>query len=70
MSKLPPSSADAVPGKPAAEPEEAYIVNPIAGSERLTPVEALDAISILSATLLADERYRAALESRRPYGGE
>jgi len=43
---------------------DAYIRNPITGREMLTPMEALNAISVLSATLISDERYRGILASR------
>ena len=65
MPKLPDSAADARPGRPAPASSEAYFRNPIADRPLLTPYEAIDAISLLSATLVADERYRMALMGRQ-----
>ncbi len=66
--RIPGSAADSRPPlrHPMAEaPGEAYLKNPIAGREFLTPYEAVDAISVLSATLVADERYREILYNRK-----
>jgi hypothetical protein len=63
--RLPPSAADARPGRSAEVSAEAYIVNPIFGRERLTPLDALRAIGILSATLESDEHYRGVLYNRK-----
>jgi hypothetical protein len=61
---LPPSAADARPGKAQPETSGAYLRNPIAGLAMLTPYEAVDAISLLSSMLVADERYRTQLDAR------
>ena len=62
---LPPSAADARPGRLIVDSGDAYLRNPIAGREMLTPYEAVDAISLLAATLVADERYRGVLYNRK-----
>jgi hypothetical protein len=59
---LPSSASDEEPDTSSSA--EAYLKNPIAGKEFLTPVEALRGASILLAMLEADE-YRVKLEARR-----
>jgi hypothetical protein len=59
---FPPSASDEQPS--SAGSADAYLRNPIAGCPLLTPYEAIDAISLLSAMLIADERYRIALRAR------
>jgi len=68
MPKLPASAADAKPPirHPMAQtPGDAYIVNPIAGQEKLTPIDALRAIGILAATLESDEIHHDVLINRK-----
>jgi len=62
--KVPSSAADAKPGD-SKDGSGLQFVNPVHGKAMLTPSEALDAISRLSAMLLMDERYRSALEARK-----
>jgi hypothetical protein len=59
---LPASASDEEPDTSSSG--EAYLKNPIAGKEFLSPVEALRGASILLAMLEADE-YRVKLEARR-----
>ena len=47
----------------------AYIRNPIAGKDKLTPYEVVDAISLLSSILVADDRYRSDLTARKAPDG-
>jgi hypothetical protein len=62
---LPLSASDE---QPIASSAEAYLKNPIAGREYLSPLEVVDAISLLSAMLVGDERYRLEMQGRaRPW---
>lgn len=61
---LPRSAADSKPGSMRQTSPCAYILNPLKDKELLTPEEAMDGISKLSATLCADNRYRADLRGR------
>ena len=61
---IPRSAADSVPGSLRQSSPCAYIANPLKGKDLLTPEEAVDAISKLSAMLCADNRYRADLRGR------
>jgi hypothetical protein len=66
--RIPASAADSRPPlrHPMAQaPDEAYIVNPIAGQEKLTPIDALRAIGVLAATLEADEIHHEVLRNRK-----
>jgi hypothetical protein len=65
MSSIPSSASDARPGHGPVDCLGAYIRNPIADKGLLTPYEAVDAISLLAAMLVADERYRKTLDVRR-----
>lgn len=55
--KIPDSAADAP--KNINDEKEAYIINPAAGKDMLTKIEAIDIINHLSGVLLVDGRYRS-----------
>lgn len=55
---LPLSASDPQPSGGRIVPEGAFIRNPVRGKEALTRLEAIDAISILSSILAADQSYR------------
>jgi|GEM_PF-4226122 len=59
-----PSSASDLDSAPSDAIEIAYIKNPVFNRERLSPLEALQAIGLLSAALQCDE-YRTTLANRR-----
>jgi hypothetical protein len=63
---LPSSASDT---GAAVESRGAIIRNPIAGRPMLTRAQAIDAISLISATLVADDRHRAILENPRVFNG-
>jgi hypothetical protein len=65
--ELPASASDEDAAVPSTQ--GAYLKNPIAGREMLTPIEVFRAISILAAMLEADE-YRVALEGRKGPDGQ
>lgn len=71
MLQLPGSASDlsALPAGGTALGLGAYIRNPVADRPMLTPVEAMEAVSILSATLCADERFRTIQAGRRVFNG-
>ena len=62
--KLPRSASDFAPGARVTQAKNAYIKNPIADRPMLTPYEVVDAISMLSSILVADDRYRNSIKSR------
>jgi len=47
----------------------AYLRNPIAGLDMMSPDQVVDAISLLSSILVADNRYRQVLASRKAPDG-
>lgn len=47
----------------------AYLRNPIAGQDMLSPEQVVDAISLLSSILVADNRYREVLAARKAPDG-
>lgn len=61
---LPKAASEATPLNTKSAAPNAYIINPISGKERLTPAEAMDAISRLSSILVCDDKYRKELETR------
>jgi|WetSurMetagenome_2_1015567.scaffolds.fasta_scaffold653073_1 hypothetical protein len=65
---LPASAADDEPA--LIIPEAAYLRNPIAGKDMLTPAEAVDAIALLATMLKCDDVYRAQLEARKVPDGD
>jgi hypothetical protein len=68
---LPGSASDASPNGigGTAEGQGAYIRNPVADRAVLTPFEALDAISRLSAILVVDLKYRETVDNPRVFNG-
>lgn len=62
---LPSSASDDDDQESTVNLADAYLKNPIAEKSMLTPIEAIDAISLLSAMLLGDERYRLMLANRK-----
>ena len=55
---IPESASDVGPDRPIPTPEDgdAFILNPSAGQELLTPVQAIDLINHISGVLLIHER--------------
>lgn len=62
--KIPSSAAD-IDIKKIPENEEAIIINPYIGKEKLTEAEAIDCINHLSGMLLANECIRGEKENKR-----
>jgi hypothetical protein len=58
VTMIPESASDVLPDRPTPTPgeEDAFILNPSAGQELLTPEQAIDLINHISGVLLIHER--------------